>query len=194
MDPLEIRGGLHRDMWRLFGAEAAFAGLGLAFVLIGLVDLVSGSADPIYLVFALVGLVFLVLAGYQATSKRDRLSYDGVQLRLDLTGVYVAYGDRGEDLMAHTTWDNIAAVVVRNLPSFTDRTTGECVEFVPLKADLVDGDPSRVAEAARSLGVGSAVALLTWGVTKHHGLSPDPVMAWLRQNQPGVRLEDRRGG
>jgi hypothetical protein len=193
LDELEMRGGLHREMWRLFGSEASFALVGVALVLVGVIDLLVGSTDPIYLLFALVGLVLIVLAGCRAMTELNRLKYDGVQLRLDYRGVYVAYGDRGEDLFAHTTWDNVAAVVVRDLPSFTDKTHGECVEFVPLKADLVDGDPTRVLETARALGVGPAVALLTWAVTPHHGLRADPVIAWVREHHPVIRLEDLRG-
>ncbi|HSV38615.1 MAG TPA: hypothetical protein VLI04_07625, partial [Nocardioidaceae bacterium] len=117
---------------------------------------------------------------------------DPVLLHLDQEGVAVAHGFEGARWFARTSWDNIDAVVVRDMPHYGRRSPGQVVQFQPKRPGLVEGDVAAVAEAARRLGESPQVALLAWPVPPHYGLSPDTVLAHVRAHHADVRIEDRR--
>jgi hypothetical protein len=192
MPELEIRGGLHRDMWRLFGSEIAFGGIGLVALVAAVGSMLDGQIGLLMPVLGAGGLVLLAVSGLGVRTRIDDLRDDSVLLHLDATGVAVAHGPLGARWFARTPWDNVDAVVVREVPHVGRRSPGRVVQFQPKRPGLVEGDVAAVAGAARALGESPQVALLAWPVPPHSGLSPDPVLAHVRAHHADVRIEDRR--
>jgi hypothetical protein len=189
---LEIRGGLHADMWRLFGYEIGVGALGLCLFTVALIDVLDGSLSLAGLLLGGAGLSAIVVTAYGGWQRLERLKFDGMLVRLDDSGVCVTHGAHDDRRLARTTWDNVAAVVVREAPHYGSRVPGTVVQFMPKRPALVEGDTSDTSETARILGGSQEMALLSWPLPRHHGLSPEPVVAYVREHHPDVRIEDWR--